>query len=187
MALRYTGRVFLPIPLALALLLSVVQPASAVLGDRHATTGDYSATVTSPFWTGQAHYGADWHEAQIQDAGQTWWLVSKIHPYLYVHLGDDCLTVGGDNAVCSGFTLYAKVEFLSNSGNVLKTITNFGGGNCGWSGARPPQDWVEHRCSSGPHQVNISANRIRFTWQGTVFNRNGHSASWQQITRTYYL
>jgi hypothetical protein len=183
---RVARGVIPPILIAVIIFLASVQPAAATTGNRAYATGNYSVTLVAPAWTGQAYYFAYWREALVQDAGTTFWSVSKIELGGFSHGGQDCQ----DANVCKGWSLTTKVEFLNSSGTVVKTISGTSMPNevgC-WSYLYDSsKDKQLTRCAVGPYQIGkTSANRIRFTWKMCVSNGN-MTGCWQEVKRTVYL
>ena len=165
------------------LVNAMVSPVAAARKDY--STGYYSVTTVSPFWFGQAKYGATWDTYQIQDAGITWRIVKNPMLNVYVQGGKSCLDAG----TCSSFTLYSnsKWEVLSSTGAVLASRTSMPYSMCGWTFLYPTTGYMLGRCTAGTWQVSNSANRIRLTWQALVTVNGGGSFSWERVTRTVSL
>ena len=144
-----------------ALALSLVVAAPALAANKQVNIG--STTVRPPIGQYTVGFQGNWSAYQTQDAGRTWWIVSKIQIKGQMVNGDLCFNAG----TCVGAWMEAKVEFLNAAGGVVYSIAQLPLGSC-WADMQVPADRYLYHCRVGPLQLSSSINRIRFTARWNV-------------------
>jgi hypothetical protein len=137
-------------------LLSLAFAAPASASWKQASLGSATVRVGPLQVPYTVAFQGEWDEYKEQDAGQTWWVISKIQVKADMVNGSVC---------CNGAaaTVPTKVEFLSPTGAVVMTINPLPAGSCWWDSltSLDVYAWV---CRTTDVQLLASSvNRIRFT------------------------
>lgn len=117
-------------------------------------------------------FSAYWDVVKMQDAGKTWWWVTKLE------------MTGHRKTSCAGCThsLAAKAEFLNANNQVLLTVSP-PYGSCR-SFYISPGGVFFAKCAKGPYQISLSATKIRFTWQFFTKDSWGWMHWTKSVTKT---
>jgi hypothetical protein len=157
-----------------ATVLALLVSTSALAVTKSVSTHDNPVWLTDGVWGSWTHFGSTWDVTKIQDAGKTWWWVTKLEMSGTVRTAANCPN-------CR-FSLEAKAEFLNANNAVLHTVTP-PPGNC-----RPyykdPASAVVVKCAPGPYQFSLSVTKVKFTWRMQLINGWGNSSWTQWVTRT---
>jgi len=160
-----------------ALVISLSAAAPALAAARQVSIG--TTTIRPPIGEYKVAFQGNWDVYQTRDAGQTWWIVSKIQIKGQMVNGTMCFNAG----TCVSKWMEAKVQFLNAAGTVVYTISQLPAGSC-WADMQVPADQYLYHCRSSSLQLNSSVNRIRFTARWNVYDGWGLLYRSGQVIKT---
>jgi hypothetical protein len=151
---RQSRRRTLTLAVVGALLASMAFAAPAAAASRQTTLP--SKTLNPGFGQYTVNYYGNWDVQQTRDAGKTWWLVSKMQGKGVIVGGSACR-----KSQCVYNWLEAKVEFLTTTGTVYRTVGLISENSCWWD-YQHSSNTYEYACTATAQQLPLSVNRIRF-------------------------
>ena len=141
-------------------------------------TGGHPWQQVSNVWGSYAYFNGQFDAVKMQDAGRTWWDITKFETTGIVEYGNNC-------AVCLGWSFSTKVQFLNAAGTVLATYYP-PIGTCYWHHSDPA--WVVlYKCQSA-YQISASATKVKYTFSmWASCDCFPALAQWGPVTKTVSL